>query len=75
MKLYNVRVTQEFKGYVEGYIEIEARNKKEALNKLNTMTLEEIDSKVEWGEEPGDANTYDISSTQIYKNTLINVEV
>ena len=75
MKTYEVRVTQEYKGYVEGFLEIEAKSKKDALNKIDTMTLEEIDSKVLWDGAPGDANQYDINSTQIHKGSLYKLEI
>lgn len=75
MGVYEVRVTQEYKGCVEGFLEIKAKSKKDALNKINIMTLEEIDSKVLWDGELVNANQYDINSTQIHKESLDKLEV
>jgi len=63
MKTYQVRVTQELKGYYEGMLEIEAPTKTIAKKILRGMSLEEIDQQTDWtqGDDyDGDPNTIHI---------------
>lgn len=68
MKTFEIRVTQELKGFYEGTINIEASNQKAALNKLKKMSKKAIDEKVNWthGDEyDGDYTTIEIDENSI----------
>jgi hypothetical protein len=68
MKKFEISLTQELKGHYNGKIQIDAKNKKEALNILKSMSKEEIDSLADWthGDEySGDYDTIEIDSSSI----------
>lgn len=68
MKTFEIRVTQELKGYYNGTIQIEAKNAKAALNKLKKMSNEEINKQADWthGDEyDGDQETIEIDEDSI----------
>lgn len=67
MKTYEIRVTQNLTGYYQGYLEIEAPNKKEANKILKSMSKEEIDNCVSW--EHGDEYDGDVDSIR-FEGTL-----
>ena len=71
MKTYEIRVTQDLSGYYQGKIEIEASSKKAALNKVKTMSRNEIDDKVDW--EHGDEYYGDTSSIAIDESSIEEV--
>ena len=50
MKNFEVRVTQPMIGYYYGWLNVQAENEREAIEKMENMSNEEIDSKVEWFE-------------------------
>jgi len=47
MKTFEIRVTQLLTGYYEGTLEIQAKNKKEALKIIENMDTKDIDESVE----------------------------
>ena len=60
MKTFQIRVTQDLTGYYEGYLEVEAKNKREAKQLIKKMSLRDIDGEVDWdhGDEyDGDSST------------------
>jgi len=68
MKTFEIRLTQELKGYYEGTIEIEASSPKAALNKLKKMSKKEIDEQADWthGDQyDGDYDTIEIDESEI----------
>lgn len=68
MKTFEIRVTQDLHGYYEGIIEIEAKNKKEALKKIKSMPKHEIDEQADWthGDQyDGDYNTIEIDENSV----------
>lgn len=68
MKTFEIRVTQELKGFYEGTIEIEASSKKAAVNKLRKMSKKDIDEQADWtygGEYNGDYKTIEIHEDSI----------
>jgi hypothetical protein len=68
MKNFEIRVTQELRGFYEGTIEIEASSEKAALNKLRKMSKKDIDEQADWthGDEyDGDYTTIEIDETSI----------
>ena len=68
MRTFEVRVTQELKGFYEGTIEIKASSEKAALNKLKKMSKKDIDNQADWthGDEyDGDYTTIEIDETSI----------
>jgi len=63
MKNYEVRVTQQLKGYYEGLLTIEAPTKAAARKILKNMSLQEIDQRTDWtqGDDyEGDSQTINI---------------
>lgn len=49
MKTFRFQAFQDMKGYYKGYLEIDAKNKKEALSKLEKMSQEDLDASCfEW---------------------------
>ena len=48
MKTYNVKVTQPLIGYYYGWLTFEAENQTDAMERLDKMSEEEIDEKVNW---------------------------
>lgn len=68
MKTYEIRVTQDLRGWYNGSIEIDASSPQAALNKLKKMELSEIDEKADWthGDEyHGDASSIEIDESSI----------
>ena len=68
MKTYEIRVTQDLHGWYEGRIEVEAKSKKAALNKLKDYDLQSIDELADWthGEEyNGDVDSIEIDESSI----------
>ena len=65
MKNFEIRVTQPMIGYYYGWLNIEAEDRVDALNKITAMSNEEIDNRVEWL-EGGDT---------IADNEEINIEI
>ena len=68
MKKFEIRVTQELKGYYEGTIEIEASSEKSALNKLKKMSKKDIDEQADWTH--GDQYDGDYSTIEIDENSI-----
>jgi hypothetical protein len=48
MKEFSIRVTQKLKGHYEGRIVIEAHDKDEAVQILESMSDQEIDRTADW---------------------------
>ena len=69
MKIFELELTQELKGYYRGTLEIEASTRKEALEKLGRMSNTEIDEVVEW--EHGDEYYGELDTIQLIKTTEI----
>jgi hypothetical protein len=67
MKVFNLEFTQELKGYYIGKLEIKAKTRQEALDKLGKLSNTEIDSLASW--TPGNAYYGDPDT-----NTLIKIE-
>ena len=65
MKTFEIRVTQPMIGYYYGWLNIEAEDRADALNKITAMSNEEIDNRVEWL-EGGDT---------IADNEELNIEI
>ena len=68
MKTFEIRVTQNLTGYYEGTIEVEAKNKKEALKILKSMSKDEINEQADWthGDQyDGDSETIEIDESEI----------
>ena len=67
MKVFELKLTQELKGYYKGKLEIKANTRKEALDKLGKFSNTELEDLVEW--EHGDEYYGDTESI-----TLINIQ-
>lgn len=67
-KTFGIRLTQDLKGYYEGVIEIKAKNKKEALKILKSMTKKQIDDKADW--DHGDSYDGDIDTIEIDESEI-----
>lgn len=68
MKKFEIRVTQELKGFYNGRITIEASSEKAALKKLKKMSKKDIDNEANWthGDEyDGDYHTIEIHEDSI----------
>ena len=68
MKVFEIRVTQDLRGYYEGVIEIEAKNKKEALKVVKSMSKDEIDNQADWTH--GDQYDGDKDSIEIDEDSI-----
>ena len=69
MKIFELELTQEMKGYYKGTLEIKAKTKTEAIQKLSRMSNTEIDESVEW--EHGDEYYGELDTIQLIKTTEI----
>ncbi len=69
MKTFEIRVTQLLTGYYEGTLEIQAKNKKEALKIIENMDTKDIDESVEnW--QHGNEYDGDHTTIEVYQDTL-----
>ena len=68
MKTFEIRVTQELRGFYEGTIKIQASSEKVALNKLKKMSKKNIDEQVDWTH--GDEYDGDPSTIEIYEDSI-----
>lgn len=68
MKTFEIKLTQELKGYYHGVIQIEAESAEQALEQLKSMSNQDIDSMTDWtmGDEyDGDPDTIEINEESI----------
>ena len=68
MKKFEIRVTQELKGFYNGTIEIEASSEKDALNKLKRMSKKDIDNQADWTH--GDEYSGDYQTIEIHEDSI-----
>ncbi len=67
-KTFEIRVTQELKGFYEGILSVKAKSALEALKIANKMKLEDIDEQVEWSQ--GDEYWGDYTTIEIHKDSI-----
>jgi hypothetical protein len=65
MKTFELKFTQELKGYYTGTMEIQARTRKEAFDNLSKLSNTEIDDLAEW--EHGDEYYADNDTIKLIK--------
>jgi hypothetical protein len=65
MKTFQLELSQEMKGYYKGILEIEAKTRTEALEKLAKMSNTEIDDQTEW--EHSDEYCGELETIQLLK--------
>jgi hypothetical protein len=65
MKTFELELSQEMKGYYKGILEIEAKTRTEALEKLAKMSNTEIDDQTEW--KHGDEYYGELETIQLLK--------
>ena len=68
MNTFEIRVTQELKGFYNGKIAIKASSAEDALSKLKKMSKKDIDQKADWthGDQyDGDYTTIEIDESSI----------
>lgn len=68
MKTYEIKVTQELKGYYNGRIIVQASSEKAALNKLKRMSRKTIDEEADWIH--GDEYDGDYTTIQIHEDSI-----
>lgn len=69
MKIFALELSQEMKGSYKGTLEIKAKTKKEAIEKLGRMSNTDIDEAVDW--EHGDEYYGELNTIQLIKTTEI----
>ena len=71
MKTFEIRVTQPMIGYYYGWLNIEAEDRADALNKITAMSNEEIYELVDW--EIGDEMYGKYEEINIQIDTLTEI--
>lgn len=71
MKTFEIRVTQPMIGYYYGWLNIEAEDRVDALNKITAMSNEEIHELVNW--EIGDEMYGKYEEINIQIDTLTEI--
>lgn len=71
MKTFEIRVTQPMIGYYYGWLDIEAEDRADALNKITAMSNEEICELVNW--EIGDEMYGKYEEINIQIDTLTEI--